>query len=111
MTKIEIFRKHGRIIKYKATGHAEYDEYGSDIVCAALSTTLQFPLAGFQDVLEIYPRFELSSDGLISVDLDNMDLNGKEREVHTLLESMVIVLIELSKNYPKNIKLVEKEEF
>ena len=110
MTEIEILRKNGRIISYKAVGHAEYDEYGSDIVCAALSTALQFPLVGFQDVLEIYPRFEISSEGLLSVELADMDLKGKEREVNTLLESMVVVLRGLAKEYPKNIKLVEKEE-
>ena len=110
MTEIEILRKSGRIISYKAVGHAEYDEYGSDIVCAALSTALQFPLAGFQDVLEIYPRFEISSEGLLSVELADMDLKGKEREVNTLLESMLVIVKQLSKDYPKNIKLVEKEE-
>ena len=110
MTEIEILRKNGRIISYKAVGHAEYDEYGSDIVCAALSTALQFPLAGFQDVLEIYPRFEISSEGLLSVELAGMDLKGKEREVHTLLESMMVIVRQLSKDYHKNIKLVEKEE-
>ena len=110
MTKIEILRKNGRIISYKAVGHAEYDEYGSDIVCAALSTALQFPLAGFQDVLEIYPRFEISSEGLLSVELADMDLKGKEREINTLLESMLVIVKQLSKDYPKNIKLVEKEE-
>ena len=110
MTEIEVLRKNGRIIKYKAAGHAEYDEYGSDIVCAALSTALQFPLAGFQDVLDIYPRFEISSEGLLSVDLADMDLKGKEREINTLLESMLVIVKQLSKDYPKNIKLVEKEE-
>lgn len=110
MTEIEILRKSGRIISYKAVGHAEYDEYGSDIVCAALSTALQFPLAGFQDVLEIYPRFEISSEGLLSVELADMDLKGKEREINTLLESMLVIVKQLSKDYPKNIKLVEKEE-
>ena len=110
MTEIEILRKNGRIISYKAVGHAEYDEYGSDIVCAALSTALQFPLVGFQDVLEIYPRFEISSEGLLSVELADMDLKGKEREVNTLLESMLVIVKQLSKDYPKNIKLVEKEE-
>lgn len=110
MTEIEILRKNGRIISYKAVGHAEYDEYGSDIVCAALSIALQFPLAGFQDVLEIYPRFEISSEGLLSVELADMDLKGKEREVNTLLESMLVIVKQLSKDYPKNIKLVEKEE-
>ena len=37
------------------------------------------PLAGFQDVLDIYPRFEINSDGFICVDLDGMNLKGKER--------------------------------
>ena len=110
MTEIEILGKNGRIISYKAVGHAEYDEYGSDIVCAALSTALQFPLAGFQDVLEIYPRFEISSEGLSSVEIMLMDLKGKEREINTLLESMLVIVKQLSKDYPKNIKLVEKEE-
>ena len=105
MTEIEILRKNGRIISYKAVGHAEYDEYGSDIVCAALSTALQFPLAGFQDVLEIYPRFEISSEGLLSVELADMDLKGKEREINTLLESMLVIVKQLSKDYPKNILL------
>jgi len=110
MTKIEVIRKKGSIVKYKATGHSEYGEYGSDIVCAALSTALQMPLAGFQDVLDIYPKFEINSDGFISVNLDGMELKGREREVHALLESMVIVLRGLAEEYPKNIKLVEKEE-
>ncbi len=110
MTKVEVLRKDGRIISYKAVGHAEYDEYGSDIVCAALSTALQMPLAGLQEVLEIYPRFEISSEGLLSVDLADMDLRGREREVHALLESMMVIVTQLSKDYPKNIKLVEKEE-
>ena len=110
MTKIEVIRKNGSVVKYQATGHSEYGEYGSDIVCAALSTVLQMPLAGFQDVLDIYPRFEINSDGFICVDLDGMNLKGKEREVHTLLESMVVILRGLAKEYPKNIKLVEKEE-
>ena len=110
MTKIEVLRKGNRIISYKAVGHSEYDEYGSDIVCAALSTALQFPLAGFQDVLDIYPKYEMSSDGLLSVNLDGMDLGDKEREVNALLESMLVIVRQLSKDYPKNIKLVEKEE-
>ena len=110
MTEIKVIRKNGSIIKYKATGHSGFNEHGYDIVCAALSTTLQFPLAGFLDVLDIYPRYEINSDGFLCVDLDGMNLRGKDKEVHTLLESMLVVLKGLANEYPKNIKLVEKEE-
>lgn len=110
MTKIEIFRKNGSIIKYKATGHSEYDEYGKDIVCSAISTILQYPLAGMLEVLEIFPKFEINSDGYLEVDISKVDRKKKEKELDTLLESMFIMVKSLSQDYPKNIKLVEKEE-
>ena len=110
MTRIEIYRKKGRVVGYKATGHSDYAEYGEDIVCAALSMALQLPLGGMQDVLDIYPKFEIDSDGYLSVDMRGMDNKGKEKELDTLLESMVLMIKSLSKDYPKNIKLVEKEE-
>ena len=110
MTKVEIYRNQGRIVKYKATGHSGYAEYGEDLVCAALSMALQLPLGGIQDVLDIYPKFEIDSDGYLSVDMRGMDNKGKERELDALLESMVLMIRSLSRDYPKNIKLVEKEE-
>ena len=110
MTKVEVFRNEGRIVGYKATGHSDYAEYGEDIVCAALSMALQLPLGGMQDILGIYPRFDIDSDGYLNVDLRNMNVGDKQRELNVLLESMVLMIRNLSKDYPKNIKLVEKEE-
>ncbi|MBC2856450.1 MAG: ribosomal-processing cysteine protease Prp [Cetobacterium sp.] len=110
MTKIEIFRKNGRVIRYKATGHAEYANHGEDIVCAAISMAMQFPLGGMQDVLDITPRYEIDPEGYLEVDLRGMDFSSKGNEVNTLLDTMVLMLKELSKGYPKHLKLVEKEE-
>lgn len=109
MTKIEILKKNGRIVKYKATGHAEYANHGEDIVCAAISTNLQLPLAGLTEILGLIPKFEIS-DGNLEVDIRGLDLQNKDREVSILLESMLLMLKELTKEYPKYLKLVEKEE-
>ena len=110
MTKIEISRNKGRVVRYKATGHAEYAEYGQDIVCAAISMAMQFPLGGMQEILGITPRFEIDSDGYLDVDMRGMDFSEKIKEVVVLLDTMVLMWKELSKGYPKHIKLVEKEE-
>lgn len=110
MTEIKVIRKNGKIVKYFATGHSGFNEHGYDIVCAALSTALQIPLVGFQEVLDIYPRFEINPDGFLCVDLEGMNLLEKQKEVSTLLETMLVFLKELTKQYPKNITLVEKEE-
>ncbi|MGL4253923.1 MAG: ribosomal-processing cysteine protease Prp [Fusobacteriaceae bacterium] len=109
MTKIEIFKKNGRIVRYRSTGHAGYADHGEDILCAAISTNLQFPLAGMTEILNLVPKFEID-DGFLEVDLRGLDLKGKDCEINILLESMALMLRELKKEYPKYLKLVEKEE-
>lgn len=110
MTKIEIFKKDGKIVGYRAEGHTEFAEHGQDIVCAALSVTMQFPLAALQEVLGLIPKYEINSDGFLMVDLRGLDLKNREQDVDTLLKTMVLMIEELIKSYPKYIKLVEKEE-
>lgn len=110
MVKVEILRKNGKIVRYSAKGHAEYAEYGNDIVCAAISMAMQFPLGGMQEILGIMPKFEIDSDGYLDVNMRGMNFSDKEKEVSVLLETMVLMLKEVTKGYPKHIKLVEKEE-
>ena len=110
MTTVEIYRKNGKIIRYRANGHSDDSkEEGHDIVCAALSIILQSPIGGMQDLLEVYPKFDLDDDGHLDVQMDGMPLNNKEKEIDVLLGTMMIMLKELRKEYPKNLKLVEKE--
>lgn len=110
MTKIEIVRKKGQVVKYKARGHSEYAIHGQDIVCAAISMALQFPLGGMQEILGLKPKFKIESDGYIDVDIREMNSFSKEKEVQVLLNTMILMLKELAREYPKHIKLVEKEE-
>lgn len=108
MIKVEIFRKNGSIVGYKASGHSGYSEQGSDIICSAISTSMQMTLAGIQEVLKLKPKFKLN-DGFLDVDLKNISQN-KFIEIKILTESMALFLKELAKQYPKYIRLVEKEE-
>ena len=108
MIKVEIFRKNGSIVGYKANGHSEYSEQGSDIICSAISTSLQMTLAGIQEVLKLEPKFNINN-GFLDVDLRNISQN-KFTEINILTETMVLFLKELTKQYPKYIRLVEKEE-
>ena len=65
---------------------------------------------GMQEVLHLSPQYGFDDDGYITVNLEGMDFQKKEKEVSSLLETMVVMIRELERNYPKNIKLVEKEE-
>ena len=108
MTKVEIFRKNGSIVGYKASGHSGYSEQGSDIICSAISTSLQMTLIGIQEVLKLKVDFKIN-DGFLDVDLKNIS-QSKLTQTNILTEAMVIFLKELTKQYPKYIRLVEKED-
>lgn len=108
MTKVEIFRKNGNIIGYKASGHSGYSEQESDIICSAISTSLQMTLIGIQEVLKLKVDFKIN-DGFLDVDLKNIS-QSKLTQTNILTEAMVIFLKELTKQYPKYIRLVEKED-
>ena len=108
MTKVEIFRKNGNIIGYKASGHSGYSEQGSDIICSAISTSLQMTLIGIQEVLKLKVDFKIN-DGFLDVDLKNISLD-KLTQINILTETMAIFLKELTEQYPKYIRLVEKED-
>ena len=108
MTKVEIFRKNGNIIGYKASGHSGYSEQGSDIICSAISTSLQMTLIGIQEILKLKVDFKIN-DGFLDVDLKNIS-QDKLTQTNILTEAMAIFLKELTKQYPKYIRLVEKEE-
>ncbi|MGP1429059.1 MAG: ribosomal-processing cysteine protease Prp [Fusobacterium sp.] len=108
MTKVEIFRKNGNIIGYKASGHSGYSEQESDIICSAISTSLQMTLIGIQEVLKLKVDFKIN-DGFLDVDLKNIS-QSKLTQTNILTEAMAIFLKELTKQYPKYIRLVEKED-
>ena len=108
MTKVEIFRKNGNIIGYKASGHSGYSEQKSDIICSSISTSLQMTLIGIQEVLKLKVDFKIN-DGFLDVDLKNIS-QSKLTQTNILTEAMAIFLKELTKQYPKYIRLVEKED-
>lgn len=85
------------------SGHANFDNYGKDIVCAAVSSLVT---ASVNDIHIVNPNaMEYSDDGnKITI------LLIKEDELcHKLLDNLKEMLIELSKDYPKNIKVDEEE--
>ena len=84
------------------SGHARYDEYGKDIVCASVSsivTTSVNAILSFDHKLIKYNVRE----GLISIKILIHD-----DTTDTLLKNMINMLEELANDYPENIK-IERE--
>ena len=100
MIKVKVERKENFIKQIKITGHAKYDEYGKDIVCAgvssALITTVNACLLFDQNSIEYNEENDFK---LVNISENNI--------TNKLLENLYNVLTDLEKNYKKNIQIKE----
>ena len=89
--------------KITITGHANFNEYGKDIVCAAVSSIVT---TSVNDIYTVNNKaITYSDDGNVITIQINLD----DELVIKLLNNLKELLINLSEDYPKNIK-IETEE-
>ena len=103
MIRIKVLRKDNVIKKVNLDGHANYDVYGKDIVCAAVSATY---LCTVNAILSI------DSDSIKFLDNENnqgIEVVNNNKYVNILLDNMIRCLDDLERQYPTHVKL-DKEE-
>lgn len=99
MIRIETRKKDNKYTKITFKGHADYDNYGKDIVCAAVSSTMLCTVNAIYLINEDSIKVDKSTDDFIIETLVDNDITNK------LLENMMRCLKSLEKQYPKNIKI------
>ncbi len=102
MIKITIQKESEQIKKIQIHGHAMYDTYGKDIVCAAVSSILT-------TTVNAILRFD---EKAISYDDEKdfcLEVQKQDTITSKLLDNMMDLWKELENQYPKNIKIREDE--
>ena len=91
---------HGTSIRYlKVEGHANYDEYGKDIVCAGVSSIV----TGALNNLDV-KNFKIQmNDGLVEIEVKG-ELTTHDEVV---LETILVQLQTMAESYPKFIKIIK----
>lgn len=90
---------NSNIVYFEVTGHSNLSDYGTDIVCSAVSSTTLMTINGILEILNLRPYFVLE-EGHSLCDLTNTDINLSQ----TLVKSYYAFIKELAKKYPKNLK-------
>ena len=88
--------------KIEVSGHANYDDYGKDIVCASVSSIV---------ITTINAVIEIDEDSIDYEDNDNkiiIEIKKDNETVKKLINNMVFMLENLEKDYPKNIKILRR---
>lgn len=100
MIKIKVDYNDNIIKSFKITGHADFDIYGKDIVCAAVSSIVITSVNLAIDIDDESVLYE-QKEGLISVTIK------KENDIiNKVFNNMINMLKELEKDYSKNIKFI-----
>lgn len=88
-----------RIHKFELSGHAGYDEYGQDIVCAAVSALSISAVNGLEHFLPQQPEVDVrDSDGYMTCSLPNLDLQTLE-QAQWILKTMTLGIEEIQQSY------------
>lgn len=97
MIKVEI--KNNKI---EIKGHANYDDYGKDIVCASVSSIV---ITTINAIIEFDPEsiyYEEKNNRILIEKLKDDDITNK------LINNMIELLEELEESYKDNIKIIRR---
>ncbi len=109
MIKIEIIKNKGFVKRFTVEGHSGYDIHGNDIVCSAVSVLTQTVLIGLQEVADIEIIYMIK-DGHLECEIPIVNEKEKVIKANAILETMVLGLSNIKKNYSSFIQMVIKEE-
>ena len=106
MTRVEFFDQDGRISGFSVSGHSGYGEEGTDIVCAAVSTAVQFAMITIEEVLGNRCKTKVNEDEA-RITLSLPASCEEEEAVQAVLTGMMLTLCELRDQYPDYIEVME----
>ena len=88
--------------KIEVSGHANYDDYGKDIVCASVSSIVITTINGIIEIDEEAILYEEDKNKI------KIEIKKEDKVIKKLINNMVFMLESLEKDYPKNIKILRR---
>ena len=96
MIKINISGKNDKI---EILGHALYDDYGKDIVCAGVSSVVITTINAILTFDENYICYSSYKDKFM------IEIKNHNEIVDNLINNMIDMLKNIENDYPRNIKI------
>ena len=93
-----------KIKGFELKGHANYGEFGYDIVCASATSNAVGVINSLEELQGVGFEVQYAMEGFISAVVKDDDMEKSQ----LLLNHLKRTLEEISREYPKNIKIYEK---
>ncbi|SEN34531.1 ribosomal-processing cysteine protease Prp [Lihuaxuella thermophila] len=110
MIRIEVERDgQGEVERVLITGHANYGEYGRDIVCAAVSGISIGMVNAIEKMFGVQVHADDDGDGKVDCRLPKgLDDPEKIAKIRLLMEAMAVSLRNMADEYPDYVKMIER---
>ena len=101
MIKVKLTKNDDSVNKIIIDGHACYDDFGKDIVCAAVSSTV---------ITTVNILLSLDNQSISYNDSKGLAIEVLKNDITTkkIINVLISNLYELEKAYPKNIQIKEE---
>lgn len=105
MIKASFILNNSKPSAFTISGHAEYGNYGEDIVCSSVTTAVFTTLNLFDKLLDQkdYSLIENEEQGLVDFKLLKIDSLSS-----TIIQNLLDILINIEEQYPQNLKIIIK---
>lgn len=100
MIAVTFFKSEDVLSGFRVSGHSDYSEQGSDIVCAAVSSAVYLAANTITDVQRINAEVT-ERDGFMSLKLPH----NEAKNAYVVLAGLELHLTALSEQYNKYIKV------
>ncbi|MEW6097101.1 MAG: ribosomal-processing cysteine protease Prp [bacterium] len=101
--------EEGKIVQFEGLGHADFAKSGEDIVCAAVSALLQSTIRGLKEYVKI--KLDINKKkGYLKVRIREIKQESIQLLTDAVLETLVLGLKAIEKEYKKYMKLIERRE-
>ncbi|NLV66677.1 MAG: ribosomal-processing cysteine protease Prp [Spirochaetes bacterium] len=91
-------------VKIIISGHSGNDSRGRDIVCAAVSALSQTLVLSINRLVKVEQSVKVQ-DGILSSTLQPAPEQAEENKLKLLIESFLIGILEIQREYPDRIKI------
>lgn len=107
MTKITFKRRGELLYGFEVSGHAGSDDYGKDIVCAAVSSAVYLVSNTMMDNFEIGGKYgEDYVKNVIFVEVAEDEAAVLREDGDRLLNGLLNHMLQLSEQYPENVRVI-----
>lgn len=100
MIHARFFKSEEKLMGFSISGHAGYDDYGHDIVCASVSSAVQMTANGITEILK------LGADVTVEENLIRMMLSKKDAQKgQAFMQALLLHLKLLAEDYEGTIQV------